>query len=121
MNLLFLFRMKRLLLFLTAAMLLASCQHTSRPESVLTPLQMADFLTEAYLIESYTTIINPIRIDSIPDDIFAAYSDLLQRQGVTQEEVEKSLDYYGHNPDQYEKILNEVLYRLEDEGHLQMK
>lgn len=73
------------------------------------------------MIESYTTIINPMHTDSLPDDIFAAYSDLLQRQGVTQEEVEKSLEYYGHNPDQYEKILNEVLYRLEDEGHLQMK
>ena len=37
------------------------------------------------------------------------------KQGLTKESVELSLDYYGHNPDQYEKILGEVVYRLSDE------
>lgn len=107
---------KHLPIIVAAVMLLVSCGHHGRPDGVISPLKMSEFLTEAYLIEAYNNLSNPVNRDSISSDIRAAYDDLLARQGLTQEQVERSLDYYGHNPDQYEKILNDVMYRLEDYG-----
>ena len=124
-DLLFFVRMKRTpqsitrraaccLLILAAATMLAACRGDKRPDGVIPPVKMSEFLTEAYLIEAYSSVTNPTMRDSIGDDIRAAYDDLLERQGLTKEQVELSFDYYAHRPDQYEKILNDVLYRLED-------
>ena len=96
-------------------LLLTSCRHDSRPDGVISPLQMSEFLTEAYQIEAYNSILSPNNRDSISSNARAAYDELLQRQGLTKEQVDRSLDYYGHRPDQYEKILNDVLYRLEED------
>lgn len=94
-------------------MLLSACSRDRRPDDVLSPLQMSEFLTEAYRIEAYNSIVHPLMPDTINAETAAAYADLLQSQGLTQEQVEKSLDYYGHRPDQFEKILGDVLYRLQ--------
>lgn len=92
---------------------LAAC-HEGRPGDVVPPMKMAEFLTEAYQIEAYNSLKHPGLIDTLDPKIGAAYTDLLKRLDLTQESVEKSLDYYGHHPDQYEKILGEVLYRLDE-------
>ena len=94
--------------------LLSSCHHNSRPDGVISPMAMAEFLTEAYQIEAYNSFEHPGTIDTLDPNIAAVYADLLKKQGLTKESVELSLDYYGHNPDQYEKILGEVVYRLSD-------
>ena len=123
----FYMRMKRMssrhiksaLLPIICAIIFTACGGSSRPSDVMTPLQMADFLTEAYLLEAYNSINHLGTIDTLDPTVAAAYSDLLARQGLTREQVKKSMDYYGHNPDQYEKILGEVLYRLENEQNLE--
>ena len=113
--------MKRNLALIAVAVMLTACHHTSRPSGVMSPIQMADFLTEAYLMESYNSFMHPGTVDSLSKEITEAYTDLLKRHDLTQEMVEKSMDYYGHHPDQYEKILSEVTYRLENEETITFK
>ena len=101
-----------LLLPLVAALTLAACSHNTLPEGVLDAGQMADFLSEAYQLEAYNTVMYRGNTDDPAPEVRAAYDDILRRQGISRDEVEKSLEYYSRHPLEYKEILDEVNSRI---------
>lgn len=105
--------MKKLPLLLLAVSMLCACGRQKLPEGVLDNESMTAFLTEAYTLESYNAIRSKSDNDSLSADVRAAYDEILRRNGITKEEVEASLEYYGNHPDEYRTILDEVAKRLD--------
>ena len=79
----------------------------------MTEQQMVDFLSEAYLIEGFYAIETGYHYESLSDEIIASYQRLLSEQGLTQEQFEKSMDYYMHHSDRYDAIHQQVVERLD--------
>lgn len=105
---------RRFFLPLVAALTLAACSHNTLPEGVMDADRMADFLIEAYMLEAYNTVMYRGSTTDLAPDVRAAYDEILRRNGLTRDEVETSLDYYGKHPREYKEILEEVSRRLAD-------
>lgn len=103
-----------LLLAMVAMLVVAGCGGKRLPEGVLDHDKMVDFLTDAYLLESYYAVETNYNFDSISPDFVRAYDDILERHGITSDEVETSLDYYSHNPELYNAISREVEARIDE-------
>lgn len=111
--------MKKAALTLVALLTLCACHHNTTPDGVLDTAEMSAFLVDAYLLESYNAIENRSNPTDPTPAIRSAYDDILRRHGVTQQEVEASLDYYGKHPDEYRVILGRVSARLDAESNQQ--
>lgn len=107
--------MKHYIIILAAALTLCACSHKDLPEGVLDADKMAAFLTDAYRLEAYNTILYKGNSTDISPDVRAAYDDLLDRHGITRKQVEASLAYYGKHPAEYKEILSEVNDSLQTE------
>ena len=53
------------------------------------------------------------RYDVLPESVAQRYDSLLDAQGLTREEAERSLDYYSQHLDAYQRIHDSVVARLE--------
>ena len=95
--------------------MLCACSHKQLPEGVLEADRMVEFLTDAYMLESYNSIESKSDNDTLNLAVRSAYDDMLRRHNLTQKEVETSMAYYGNHPDQYRPILDEVAKRLNEE------
>ena len=100
-----------LVLFLTA------CHRQVMPPEVLPQDRMADFLTDAYLLEGEYAVSSQYRFDSISEGMLDAYDSILDLHGTTVEQVEFSLDYYSQHLDLYQAIQDTVVARLEARIH----
>lgn len=108
---------KRLLLplLLTALLLVAGCKSKQLPEGVLDHDQMVAFLYDAYLLEGCYSVETNYAYDSLSPEIAAGYDAIMERQKITREQVEASMDYYAQNLLLYNAINKEVLALLEKE------
>ncbi len=106
--------MKRYLPLITL-LLLAGCRQEGLPEGVASEERMVDFLTEAYQLEGYYAVETRYRYDVLPEGVAQRYDSLLDAQGLTREEAERSLDYYSQHLDAYQRIHDSVVARLEAE------
>lgn len=105
--------MKRIsFLTLAAALILGACGSNDLPEGVMDADQMAAFLTEAYQLEAYNTVMYRGNTADLAPEIRSAYDDILKRQGLSRKMVETSLEYYGNHPREYKEILDEVSVRM---------
>lgn len=104
--------MKRFAPILVIALALLSCHKQQLPEGVLSHEQMTGFLADAYRLESYNLVMYRGNTEVMAPEVRAAYTDILNRQGITQDEVETSLKYYSNHPDEYKEILDEVATRI---------
>ena len=107
--------MRKYLMVLAAAAMLCGCHGKSLPEGVLDAEQMESFLVEAYQLEAYTMVMYRGNSSEPAPEVRAAYDDILRRQGVSKEDVERSMEYYSHHPAEYKEILNKVTERLNKE------
>ena len=95
---------------------LTSCREsvTSLPDGVMDEEQMVDFLSEAYLLEGFYAIETGNHPSLVSDEVSAAYQELLDAHGLTEEQFEKSMTYYSEHLDQYDKIHQQVIERLDE-------
>lgn len=94
-------------------MIFAGCH--SRPDYVLDDRQMEDLLVDIYKSEA---IIDMNRTNYNNDSIKAVIKQsVFLKHGVTQEEYDSTLVWYGHNITQYIKVYENVIARLEDEEY----
>ena len=108
--------MRKFFLFvLVAAALLGGCKRNAMPEGVLTADRMADFLSEAYLLEGFYAIESGYAYDEVSPEVLRAYDDILKRQHITREQVEASFAYYAEHPDEYIPVLDTVIARIESD------
>ena len=104
--------MKRLLL-VAAALLACGCHHAERPVNVMDADQMVAFLTEAYQLEGFYAVETQYRYDAVSAEVLRRYDSILEAQGLTRGDVERSFDYYSAHPDDYSAIQDSVVARLE--------
>lgn len=110
------FFMKRLTHSLLCLLLLCTvaCNRNQRPSGVLDDNTMVHFLTDLYLVEGYLFVETEFRYDAMPPEVLDACDDILKKNNITREEVEKSFDYYSQHPDEYEAIQKKVLASIEE-------
>lgn len=87
---------------------LSSCKRERIPDGVMDTATMAAFLTEAYVIESYNSIIISRTPDSLGYILNAAYDSLYAKYGITPTDYDSSMAYYIRQP----KILEEINKRV---------
>lgn len=102
---------RRLLTLAFIASLLVACN--SRPDKVLSDDDMEDLLVDIYKSEA---IIELNSSDYNNDSMKAVVKQsVFLKHGVTQEQYDSSLVWYGHNVNKYVKIYENVIARLDDE------
>ncbi len=99
-------------IFLTALVILCACSTNEAPEDLIGTEKMVKVLTEVHLLE---TKINNLSIDPY-DSTKAVYNHyeklLFEDLGITQDQYERSFNYYVDNPNEFEKIYNAVVDTL---------
>ena len=107
--------MSRILFLLSVvALLFTGCAGQERPDGVMDTATLAEFITEAHLIESYAHVV--VSDSRAPDDnqIEAAYDSLYARLGITPADYDSTMDYYSHHPRILEDVYTRVLDRLRE-------
>lgn len=105
--------MRRLPAILLLLLLLAACH--SRPAKVIAPDKLEDLLVDLYKGEA---IIEANRNVYKTDSLKAVVKQsIFLKHGVTQEEYDSSMVWYGHNVKAYMKVYDNVVARLEDEEY----
>lgn len=91
------------------ATLVASCSST--PDNVLSKSDMADLLVDINIGESVTEMnFREYDNDSVKKVL---RQSILSAHGVTSEEYDRSIEWYGHNIEKYQEVYEEVIHRLE--------
>lgn len=106
-------RIRLLLLIAVAALVTSGCHRNRLPDGVMDHGRMVAFLAEAYILEGYYAVETSFSYDSLSPEMLSAYDALLTRHGVTMQQVDASMEYYSHHPDDYSAINREVLALLE--------
>ena len=106
-------RMKRLPLILLLAVSIMACN--SKPDEVLNEKKLEDLLVDVYKCEA---IVDNNRTTYKSDSMKAVVKQsVFLKHGVTQQQYDSSLVWYGHNVKKYIKIYENVIERLEDEEY----
>lgn len=94
-----------------AALLLPAC--SSKPDMVLDEDEMIDLLTDIHKSEA----IIDMNTQKFAGDSMKAVvrQSVFAKHGVTQEQYDSSMVWYGHNVGKYIKVYDGVIARLEDE------
>ena len=104
-------KLRFLTIALLASVILVGCD--SRPDKVLGDGEMEDLLVDIYKSEAIIEM-NGSTYDN--DSLKAVVKQsVFLKHGVTQEEYDSSLVWYGHNVAKYLKVYDKVIARLGDE------
>ncbi len=104
--------MKRYLLIFSFVWLLFSCNSNRAPEYVIEEQALEDLLVEIHLSEA---VIETNNITQIPERKKIREAIFL-RHGVTQEQFDTTLVWYGHRMAKYMELYDRVIARLEHEN-----
>ncbi len=100
-----------LIVVVSIALMLIGC--SSRPSYVIKPEKMARLLVDIHIGESMVDINRSnFATDSMKKVV---EQSILMKHGVTQEQVDTSFVWYGHNIEEYIKVYDRVIEILEDE------
>ena len=91
----------------------AGCSRTAVPADVMHEEAMVDFLEQAYLLEGFYAIETGFQYDSLHPEMLASYDSLLASSGITRDDFERSVEWYGKHPDIYERVHDSVLARID--------
>lgn len=99
-------------IFLTALVILCACKADEQPEDLIQRDQMVKVMMEIHLLESK---INNIRVEPYDstEAVYHHYEQLLfEDLGITQDQYERSFNYYVDNPNEFEKVYSAVVDSL---------
>jgi len=89
------------------------CKGDQIPEDVMSEDVMADFLQQAYLLESFYAVETNYQYDTLHPQILASYDSLLSSFGITRDDFEHSVEWYTRHAEIYERIHDTVLARID--------
>ncbi|SNT36194.1 protein of unknown function [Ekhidna lutea] len=99
-------------IFLTVLVIVCSCTGSNVPEDLINREKMVKVMTEIHLLESKISNLYLADGDSI-QVVYDHYEKLLfQDLGITQDQYERSFNYYVDNPNEFEKIYTTVVDSL---------
>lgn len=102
------------LALLAASASLSACHSDELPKGIMSEDQLVDFLTDAYLTESYYAIKTSYRTETERVAASNAFDHLLQQYGISEEEFRASMDYYMFHYSQNQRIHKRVKDRIEE-------
>jgi len=99
-------------IFLTALVILCSCSSNDAPEDLISKKKMVKILVEVHVLESKVK-----NVDIDPDDSVQQVYDhfeglLFEDLEITQDQYERSFNYYVDNPSDLEEIYETVIDSL---------
>ena len=102
--------MRRSVLFLVlfVGLLLSACN--TRPENILSEKKMENILVDLFLFEGTAQLKNMPVGDTLKTKY---YNQILQKHGLTQQQYDSSLMWYVKNSEEYMRLQNKVMARLE--------
>ena len=103
---------KHTLLTFCLLLALSGCRNEVVPEGVVDTATLAQFLTEAHIIDSYDYIVVAENRDSMQPDVNAAYDSLYAKYGITQADYDTTIDYYLRHPKMLEDVYARVVINL---------
>lgn len=107
--------MRRFTWFLIlVSLVLAAVSCSDRPKDVLSESEMVDLLTDMALAEAYSS-----SSGSRSEGREALLEAVLKKHGVTQAQLDSTLEYYGRNIDEYDKIYEKVEKNLQAKNSTQ--
>lgn len=92
---------------------LLSCNSDVVPPDVMDEEKMSTFLQEAYLLEGFYGIETGFHYDSLHPEMIASYDSLLASYSISREDFERSVDWYVHHPEIYERVHDTILARID--------
>lgn len=106
--------LKKICLPLMAAMMMTTaCHRDGLPDGVLDARAMESFMADAYMLEGFYAVETQYRYDAMPEEVLRAYDGILEKHGLTREQVEKSFEYYSQHPELYKPIQDSVMALLD--------
>ena len=87
-------------------------ENVEKPDNLLSEAKMTDVLTDIY-IHQQSSYMNEIGGQTL--DYARVNAHLLEKQGVSIEDFEKSFEYYYLHPDLYESLLLQIRNKLESQ------
>ena len=109
--------MLRFISFVFLLIILSSCYNerkltTVPPDPLLTEEQLLDVLTDMQLAEAVITYDRLQKITNKGDFKDTIYSVILKHYNITAEQLNDNLDYYNNDPENMERLYEEVLSNL---------
>ena len=100
-----------ILLFLLSVVALSSCNRT--PSGVIPPDEMTDLLVDLHKGDAVVEVERSYYSNDSLRKVLK--QSILLKHGVTQDEVDSSLMWYGHHLDRYMEVYDDVIARLESD------
>lgn len=111
--------MKYLRYITLSALLLSGCLLSgcddSIPEGVMGEAELTHFLKEAYILEGFYAVETEFRYDSLTPQMASSYDSLLSEYHQTREDFERTISWYAHHPERYERVHQQVIEQLDAE------
>ena len=105
-------RKRHIALFLSLAAACVACRNDALPDNVVDTATLAQFLTEAHLVDSYYNTSD--NRDTARPLVDAAYDSLYAKYGIGKEQYDSTIAYYLHTPQVLEEVYSRVLRNLND-------
>lgn len=105
--------MKKFVPFLLSLLLATACVDHSAPKGVMDEPTMAQFLSEAYMLEAYYAIECGYDFEQMEPQIAKSYKSLLDKYNLSEGDFEKSIAYYFEHDDVYARILDSATALIE--------
>jgi hypothetical protein len=101
------------LIFVLLAIFLSSCFQDKAPENVISEEDMVEIIIDMHLTDGLFTI-TKVRKDLAQKDSLNYYNEIFLKYGYTRQDFDTSVYYYSKNINEYDKIYQEVLNRLNE-------
>lgn len=93
--------------------LLQGCGKIIVPSDVMDEKTMVSFLKDAYTLEGFYAIETSFHYDSLYPQMRASYDSLLLTYDLSREDFERSMDWYSHHPEAFEKVHQSVIAEID--------
>lgn len=105
---------KRIFFLVGVCMLFVACSTNKKPEGILSEEVMESLLVDIHLVDAYVGIeYNNYSEEQISDSMSIALAKIFNKYGVTNEDFNRSIDYYTDNPEIFRSIYEKVILRLD--------
>lgn len=102
--------MKQILTILTLALLLMACRHDPKPRNAIERDKFVDVLVDVHLVEGLHRDRLRFKMDTLQSS--ALYLAVLDKHGITQEQMYITTMYYSRHPREYDRVFSDVLTKI---------
>jgi hypothetical protein len=95
---------------LLSTLTFSGCKRDPIPKGALKKQKFEEVLLDVHLAEAISNNRRQYKMDSLQSD--ALYRAVLEKHGVTEEQMKTTILYYSRHPKEYDKIYSDVLSKI---------